>query len=325
MKIGILSCDHMHAESYTESLKHIEKVEIAGIAEEDEKKGKDFAQRHGIRYFKDYGDMLSDKSVDAVLICSANAKHAKMTIDAAKAKKHIIVEKPIATTIEDAQKMIDACKENKVKLMVSFPVRYAPPVSRMKEIVDSGKLGEIIGISATNHGTMPGGWFIEKNLAGGGAIMDHTVHVVDILRWILKSEVKEVYAKMGTLIHDIPVEDCGLISMKFENEIFATLDASWSRPKSFPTWGDVTFEIAGTKGSMSVDTFAQHGMLYSDEIAYSKNLYWGDDMDYLMLKDFVRCIHDDMPEPVTGKDGLEALRVTLKAYESVKKDKVVKV
>jgi predicted dehydrogenase len=315
----------MHAESYTESLKHIEKVEIAGIGEENEKKGKDFAQRHGIRYFKDYGDMLSDKSVDAVLICSANSKHAKMTIDAAKAKKHVIVEKPIATTIEDAQKMIDACKENKVKLMVSFPVRYAPPVSRMKEIVDSGKLGEIIGISATNHGTMPGGWFIEKNLAGGGAIMDHTVHVVDILRWILKSEVKEVYAKMGTLIHDILVEDCGLISMKFENEIFATLDASWSRPKSFPTWGDVTFEIAGTKGSMSVDTFAQHGMLYSDEIAYSKNLYWGDDMDYLMLKDFVRCIHDDMPEPVTGKDGLEALRVTLKAYESVKKDKVVKV
>jgi predicted dehydrogenase len=325
MKIGILSCDHMHAESYTESLKHIEKVEIAGIAEEDEKKGKDFAQRHGIRYFKDYGDMLSDKSVDAVLICSTNAKHAKMTIDAAKAKKHIIVEKPIATTIEDAQKMIDACKENKVKLMVSFPVRYAPPIRRMKEIVDNGKLGEIIGISATNHGTMPGGWFIEKSLSGGGAIMDHTVHVVDILRWMLKSEVKEVYAKMGTLIHDIPVEDCGLISMKFENEIFATLDASWSRPKSFPTWGDVTFEIAGTKGSMSIDTFAQHGMLYSDEIAYSKNLYWGDDMDYLMLKDFVRCIHDDMPEPVTGKDGLEALRVALMAYESVKKDKVVKV
>jgi len=265
------------------------------------------------------------QSVDAVLICSANSKHAKMTIDAAKAKKHIIVEKPIATTIEDAQKMIDACKENKVKLMVSFPVRYAPPIRRMKEIVDNGKLGEIIGISATNHGTMPGGWFIEKSLSGGGAIMDHTVHVVDILRWMLKSEVKEVYAKMGTLIHDIPVEDCGLISMKFENEIFATLDASWSRPKSFPTWGDVTFEIAGTKGSMSVDTFAQHGMLYSDEIAYSKNLYWGDDMDYLMLKDFVRCIHDDMPEPVTGKDGLEALRVALMAYESVKKDKVVKV
>jgi predicted dehydrogenase len=325
MKIGILSCDHMHAESYTESLKHIEKVEIAGIGEENEKKGKDFAQRHGIRYFKDYGDMLSDKSVDAVLICSANSKHAKMTIDAAKAKKHVIVEKPIATTIEDAQKMIDACKENKVKLMVSFPVRYAPPIRRMKEIVDNGKLGEIIGISATNHGTMPGGWFIEKSLSGGGAIMDHTVHVVDILRWMLKSEVKEVYAKMGTLIHDIPVEDCGLISMKFENEIFATLDASWSRPKSFPTWGDVTFEIAGTKGSMSIDTFAQHGMLYSDEIAYSKNLYWGDDMDYLMLKDFVRCIHDDMPEPVTGKDGLEALRVALMAYESVKKDKVVKV
>ncbi|MCL5031843.1 MAG: Gfo/Idh/MocA family oxidoreductase [Thermotogae bacterium] len=325
MKIGILSCDHMHAESYVESLKRIEKVEIAGIGEENEKRGKDFAQRHGIKYFKDYEDILSDKSVDAVVICSANAKHAKMTIDSARAKKHVIVEKPIATTIEDAQRMIDACRENKVKLMVSFPVRYAPPIKRMKEIIDDGKLGEIIGISATNHGTMPGGWFTDKALSGGGSIIDHTVHVVDILRWIFKSEVKEVYAKMGTLIHDIPVEDCAIISMKFENEVFATLDASWSRPKSFPTWGDVTFEIAGTKGSMNVDAFAQHGIMYSDDIEHSKYAYWGDDMDYLMLKDFVKCIEDDLREPVTGKDGLEALRVALMAYESVKKDKVIKV
>ncbi len=325
MKIGIISCDHMHAESYTEALKHIENVEISGIGEENEKKGKDFAQRHGIRYFKDYKKILSDKSVDAVVVCSANAKHAKMVIDAAKAKKHVIVEKPIATTIEDAQRMIDACKEHNVKLMVSFPVRYAPPIRRMKEIIDNKKIGKIIGISATNHGTMPGGWFIDKNLSGGGAVMDHTVHVVDILRWVLKSDVKEVYAKMGTLINDIPVEDCGLISMKFENEIFATLDTSWSRPKSYPTWGDVTFEIVGTNGSIKVDAFAQHGMLYADEMKYSKYVYWGDDMDYLMMKDFVKCIEDDLPEPVTGEDGLEALRVALKAYESVEKGKVVSV
>lgn len=323
MKFGIISCDHMHAESYTEALKHIENVEIAGIAEENEKKGKDFSQRHEIKYFKDYKELLFDKSVDAVIVCSANAKHAKMVIDAAKAQKHVIVEKPIATTIEDGQKMIDVCAENKVKLMISFPVRYAPPIKRMKAVIDEGKLGEIIGISATNHGTMPGGWFTDKTLSGGGAVMDHTVHVVDILRWVLKSNVKEVYAKIGTLIHDIPVEDCGLLSMEFENGVFATLDASWSRPKSYPTWGDVTFEIAGTKGSMNVDTFAQHGVMYSDEIEYSKNVYWGDDMDYLMLKDFVKCIQDDLPEPVTGKDGLEALRVALMAYESVKKDKVI--
>jgi len=323
MKIGIISCDHIHAESYTEALKHIKNVQIAGIGEEDEKKGKDFAQRHGIKYFKDYKEILLDKSVDAVIVCSANAKHAKMVIDAAKTKKHVLCEKPIATTIEDAQKMIDACKENKVKFMISFPVRYAPPVRRMKEIVDNGRLGEIIGISATNHGLMPGGWFTDKHLSGGGAIMDHTVHVADILRWILKSDVKEVYAKAGTLIHDIPVEDCGLISMEFENGIFATLDASWSRLKSYPTWGDVTFEITGTKGTMKVDAFAQHGMLYGDDIQYSKYLYWGDDMDYLMLKDFVRCIESDLDEPVTGKDGLEALRIALMAYESINKDEVV--
>jgi predicted dehydrogenase len=324
MKIGMLGCDHMHAESYVEALKNIKGVEIAGIAEESEKKGKDFAQRHNVKYFKHYHEIIADTSVDAVLICSTNSKHARMAIDSARAKKHVIVEKPIATTIEDAQTMIDECNKNNVKLMVSFPVRYVPAIRRMKEIIDSGNLGEIMAVSATNHGSMPGGWFINKALSGGGAVIDHTVHVADIMRWTLRSEVKEVYSKMGTLIHDIPVEDCGLLSMEFNNGVYATLDASWSRPKSYPTWGDVTFEVVGTKGKINVDAFAQHGMLYSDDMKYSKYLYWGDNMDYLMLKDFVKCIELDLPEPITGKDGLEALRVALMAYESFKEDKVIK-
>lgn len=323
LRFGILSCEHMHAAGYVAALKRLQDVEVLGIAEEDQIRGVEFAQRYGIRYYKDYHDLLKE-DIDVVIVCSANAKHAAMTVDAAEAKKHVIVEKPIATSIEDARLMIDKCKENGVKLMVAFPVRYVPAVVRAKEIIDSGRIGDIVAINGTNHGSMPGGWFIDKKLSGGGAVMDHTVHVVDLMHWMLKSDIKEVYAKIGTLLHDIPVEDCGLLSMEFENGVYATLDTSWSRPESYPTWGDVTMEIIGTKGTINVDAFAQHGFLYSNDMRYSRYVDWGDDMNYLMLRDFVRCIQEDSEPPVTGEDGLFALKVALMAYDSAQKGQPVR-
>lgn len=315
MKIGFLGCEHMHAFSYIESLREMEGVEIAGIAEADEAAGKAFATKYGIDYFKDYHELLA-RPIDAVVICSANLRHAPMAIAAARAGKHILVEKPIATTVCDAEAMIDACRENNVLLMVAFPVRYAPPVARAKDLIESGGIGEIIAIAGTNHGTMPGGWFIDKELSGGGAVMDHTVHVADLMHWMLKADIRDVYCTMGTKIYDIPVEDCGLISMSFTNGTYATLDASWNRPEAFPTWGDVTMEIIGTKGSINLDAFAQHGLLYSNKSRYSAYSGWGDDMNSLMLRDFVRCVKEGKPSPVSGEDGLFALKVALIAYRS---------
>lgn len=324
MKIAILGCEHMHAESYVIEGRKLEDLEIVAIAEQNRELGEGFAQRHGLRYFQDYKELLKE-DITAVIICSANSRHAEMTIEAAKAKKHVIVEKPIATTIEDAKEMIKVCRENGVKLMVALPVRYAPPIERAKQIVDSGTIGEIVAISGTNHGTMPGGWFIQKELSGGGAVIDHTIHVADLMHWILKCDIKEVYAKMGTKIHNIEVEDCGLLFMEFENGTYATLDNSWNRPEAFPTWGDVTMELVGTKGAITVDAFGQHGNLYSNNLKYSSYQDWGDDMNYLMLKDFVKCIKEDLPSPVTGEDGLFALKIALMAYQSAEKNEPIRV
>lgn len=322
MKIGILSCEHMHANGYVEALRNMPGVEIAGIAEKNEKAGRAFAERYGLDYFQDYAEFLRG-DLDAVVITSANARHAGLCALAAKAGKHVLVEKPIATTLEDARSMIGVCKKNRVKLMVSFPVRYEPSVARAKEIVDSGSIGEIVAIAGTNHGKMPGGWFIDKALSGGGAVMDHTVHVADIMHWMLRSDIKDVYCKMGTKLYDIPVEDCGLLSMEFENGVYATLDASWDRPEAYPAWGDVTMEIIGTKGCVSVDAGAQHGMLYSNGMKYSAHAGWGDDSNLLMLRDFVRCVEQDLPSPVPGEDGLFALKVALMAYRSAETGKKV--
>lgn len=323
MKLGIVSCAHMHANAYVEALKEFENVELVGIAEEDEKLGREFAKQYDLDYYKDYREFIKE-DMDAVIICSENIKHCEMAVYAAEHKRHVIVEKPIATTIEDAQKMIDACNENGVKLMVTFPVRYSPAVLRAKEIIDSGKIGKVVAINSTNRGAMPGGWFVEKELSGGGCVIDHTVHVMDIINMIFRTDIKEVYAKADTLLHpELDVEDVGILSMELENGIYATLDTSWSRPMAFPTWGDLRIQIIGEKGTLDVDTGKQGGILYSEENDKSVLVPWGDDHNYLMIRDFIDCLENDRPSPVTGEDGLFALEVALMAYESIEKNEVV--
>lgn len=323
MKMAILGCEHLHASAYVDASKRIKNLEIVGIAEPIREIGEAFAKEHSLKYYESYSELISNEEVQVVCICSANARHAEITIEAAKAKKHVIVEKPIATTLEDAEKMVEACRENGVKLMVALPCRYIPSVIRAKELIEQGSLGDIVAITGTNHGTMPGGWFTDKALSGGGAIIDHTIHVADLMHWMLKSEVSKVYAKAGTFIHPIEVEDTGLVFMDFENGTYATLDTSWNRPESFTTWGDVTMEIVGTKGSVFVDSFNQHGMLYSNKEKKGLQSYWGDDMNYFMIKDFVEAIEEDRPSPVPGEDGLFALKVALMAYESIENNAVV--
>jgi predicted dehydrogenase len=319
MNLAIIGCEHVHAASYIEEALKIKNINIIGLAEPDAEMGRPLAEKYGIGYYEKYSDLILHNEVDTVCICTSNKLHAELTIEAANAGKHVIVEKPLATTIEDGEKMIEACKKNGVKLMVALPCRYIPSVVRAKEVIDNGSIGDIVAITGTNHGTMPGGWFVDKEKAGGGAIIDHTIHVADIMHWILGKEVEEVFAKGGRYIHDIPVEDTGLIFMQFKNGPYATLDTSWNRPKSFPTWGDVTLNIIGTKGSINVDSFKQHGNLYSNKHTKSLQSYWGDDMNRLMLEDFADAIDNDRVSPITGEDGLFALKVAIKAYESIEK------
>lgn len=323
MKIGIISFAHMHAFSYASSLVELPGVELAGIADDNRERGEQMAQRFDTRYC-DLDELLAADDIQGVIICSENARHREFTEAAARAGKHVMVEKPIATTLEDAQGMIDACEAAGVKLQVAFPCRYIPAVQRVKEMVDSGRLGRLLGIRSSNHGTMPGGWFIEKELSGGGAVMDHTVHVVDLIRWIFNAEFTEVYAEADTLIHDIDIDDCGLLSMKLDNGAFVTLDPSWSRPSAFPTWGDVKMEIIGTNGVISLDAFKQKIDVYSESRGH-KYVPWGGSMDYYLVKEFVDAIAQDRTPSITGYDGLKALEVALAAYQSAESHEVVSI
>jgi myo-inositol 2-dehydrogenase / D-chiro-inositol 1-dehydrogenase len=316
VKIGMMSFAHLHAMSYAHSIVAREDTQLVGIADHDPARAQEMAQRYGTQAFADYEALLASPDVEAVVICSENVRHRPLVEMAAQAGKPVLCEKPLATSIADGQAMIDACKAAGVPLMTAFPCRFSPAFQRLKAVIESGDAGEVLAIRGTNRGRNPGGWFTQKAESGGGATMDHTVHVTDLMRWLLRDEVKEVYAEISNGIGHQEFDDVGFLSLTFHKGVFATLDASWSRPKSFPTWGDVTLEVVTERGTLSMDMFAQNLVLYSDRASAVSWDFWGSNIDEAMVGAFAAAVATGSPVPITGEDGLRAAEVAFAAYRS---------
>lgn len=315
VKIGIMSFAHMHAESYASCLKDMPDVEFAGIADDDSGRARRMGKAYRVKAFASYEDMLAS-DIDGVIVCSENINHRRHVVLAAQAGKHVLCEKPLATRMEDAEAIIEVCRRSDVKLQTAFPCRYHPAFIRLKDLVSSGGLGKVLAIKATNQGKCPGGWFVDKSLSGGGAVIDHTVHVLDLMRALTGAEPVKVYAEISNRHFDEDFDDTGLITVDFSNGMFATIDASWSRPESFPTWGNVKLYVTGTEGVADMDMFAQKADLYSDRSKRHSYEYWGDDTDSAMISAFVKSIRDDTPVEISGEDGAKAVAVVQAAYES---------
>jgi len=310
----MISFAHMHATSYAACARQIPGVDLIGITDPNRSRGKEQARQFSTRYFHRVTDFLRE-GLDAVIVASENARHTEDVLAAAAAGVQVLCEKPIATTLKDARRQIEACQRARVHLMIAFPVRFSPPVLRTKQQLDQGSIGKVLGANTTNHGSMPGGWFVKPRLSGGGAVMDHTVHVVDLLRWFLKDEVAEVYAEAGTLLYPhLACEDCGLLSMRFKRGTIATLDISWSRVQGYPTWGDVTLFLWGERGVIETNALAQRVTVHGARGTQYHE--WGSSMDLGLLTEFVTSVRERRPPSITGNDGLRALEVVLAAYRS---------
>ena len=314
-RLGIMSFAHLHAFSYAASCNELEEVEFVGIWDDDIERGARMADEYDTRFFEDPADLLSQ--VDGVIVTSENVNHRRDVLAAAEAGVHVMCEKPISVSVPDAQAMIDACDAAGVKLMIAFPCRYSAAYLNALDAVRAGEVGEIVCIKGTNRGRNPGGWFNDVSLAGGGAVIDHTVHVVDLMRTFLEQEVSRVYAEIDTRLDpSLNCDDCGILTMNFEGGCVATLDASWSRPPHYPIWGDVTMAIMGTGGNIWLDLFVEHVDHYRNSDASYVWASYGDNPDALMVADFARCATTDAEVPITGWDGLKAMEVALGAYRA---------
>ncbi|HJF31283.1 MAG TPA: Gfo/Idh/MocA family oxidoreductase [Sporosarcina psychrophila] len=323
MKLGMMSFAHMHAYSYADGVKRLPNVELVGIFDENVERGQEAARKYDTVHYSDQAEFLS-LEMEAVIICSENNRHKEMVVNAAKAKKHILCEKPIATNLTDAKEIIQVCKDHAVILQIAYPVRFSSPIQQVKEMIDNGELGDIVAFRTTNRGQNPGGWFIDKEQSGGGAVLDHTVHMVDIMRWYLNEEVTEVKAIIDSYFHDIAIDDAGLLTLEFENGVIASHDASWSRFTEYPTWGDVTIEVIGTKQTVKVDAFNEHVKMFSSGKKSLEHIFYGNDMDFGLIRDFINCVKEGREPSITGYGGLKSLAVSLAAYESSKFKKAIR-
>jgi predicted dehydrogenase len=195
-------------------------------------------------------------------------------------------------------------------------VRSSPAIVALRDAIGRGTLGRIRAVRATNPGQYPGRWFGDPVEAGGGAVMDHTVHLADALRWVLADEVVRVHAELGSFLYSLPVEDCGLLTLDLKSGAFASIDCSWSRPATYPTWGGVTMHVVGERATVDVDVFCQSLTHYDDAAGATKLVGWGDDLNAIMVGGFVDALLAGRPVPISGEDGLRSLEVVVAAYRS---------
>ncbi|MBC8142596.1 MAG: Gfo/Idh/MocA family oxidoreductase [Armatimonadetes bacterium] len=318
LKIGILGTAHGHADSYAEEVNAHPGAELIGVWDDNAERREASASKYGTAAF-DTVDALCT-ATDAVIVCSENVYHRTLTETAARHGKPMLCEKPLATTPTDAHAMITDCEAAGVSLFTAFPCRFSPAFVALRDAAHRGDLGEILAVRGTNRGKCPFGWFVDTKLSGGGAVMDHTVHVADLLRVLLRSEVSTVFCEADNRMFSGDFDDTGIVNLTFESGVFATIDCSWSRPaQTFPTWGDVTLGVQGTRASVEMDMLAQGATLYNEGAARIQTLGYGSGIDGGMVAAFIHAMQTGEPgDLATGTDGLRTVEIVAAAYESVR-------
>lgn len=319
VRVGILSAAHVHTPSYARVLQGRPDAELVGVFDHEKERGQQFSQRWNVRQLE-LEEFLT--VVDAVIVCSENTKHAESIELAANQGKAVLCEKPLATSQNQIDRIRKVVSDTGITFMTAFPCPFSPTFQRLQQRVAAGDIGKVLAVNSTNRGTCPFGWFVEQELSGGGAMIDHVVHVTDLLRRLLESEPRSVTAQIGNNMYGNHWDDTAHLTLDFASGVFATIDSSWSRPTNYKLWGDVTLKVVGEKGVIEADLFGQGISAWSEKFRTSGT---GSDLDGAMVDEFLRAITTKTQPSVTLEDGLAASAVAIAAYASAAKASTVAV
>lgn len=253
IKFGIIGCG-MISNWHADAISQIGHARLTGVTDVHEHSRKAFAEKYNVKAFDTVEDLLSSPLIDVVCICTPSGLHAPLTIRAAKAGKHIIVEKPMALNLQEADEIIEACEVNRVKLAVISQLRFSDAVVHLKKAVDSGALGKLISgdiymkYYRSQEYYDKGGWRGTWKMDGGGALMNQGIHGVDLLQYVM-GPVKTVFGRTKTLVRKIEVEDTAAALLEFENGATGVIQATTSVYPGKPR----RLEICGEKGTVILE------------------------------------------------------------------------
>lgn len=321
--IGIVGCgviSYQHAQSILDT----ESAELVAASSRTEKNRKKFSKRFKVPMFSSYDELLERDDIHAVSICTPSGTHLEFGIQAAEAGKHVIVEKPIEVSVERGQGLIESCERHGVKLAVIYQNRYSEAVLKLKDAVDSGKIGTPVMARGSvkwyraQDYYADSGWRGTLDLDGGGALINQSIHTLDLMIWILGG-LKSVFGLKGTLTHSgIEAEDNLVASLKFANSILALFEASTSIIPAQPR----TIEINGSKGTAMLK--GNEFSLSFDEEEYSENGNKNEENFHTkQFREIVQAILKDEQPPVSGAEALQSLAAVEAIYDSCREQTAV--
>jgi predicted dehydrogenase len=322
VKWGIVGCGTIADAQMAPAIDRAANAQLVCVMSRSLKKAELFAKKHSAKeYYTDLDEFLKNSETDVVYIATPPALHCRQTIRAAQFGKHILCEKPMATTVEDAEKMIKVCETSKVKLMIGFIMRFHSCHLKARDIIKGGFLGKIVLARAQfsynyNSDSEPS-WLVKPSLSGGGSLMDVGVHCLDLLNFLLGDKITETAGFADNIVFNFQVEDTGIIVIKFSGGAYGIIDCCFNIPCS-----KNVFEIYGSKGSL----FGEYSI--GQEPRGSLKVIIGDEQKELDIEHknmyvaevehFSKCVEADHEPISTGREGLNNLKVILSAYESAK-------
>jgi myo-inositol 2-dehydrogenase/D-chiro-inositol 1-dehydrogenase len=283
--------------------------------------------------YLDYRQMLDKPEIDMIVVGAPNYLHCQIVLDAAAAGKHIVIEKPLCLNLNEADRMITACRDAGVKLMYAEELCFAPKYVRLKQLLDSGALGQPTLIKQSEkHDGPHADHFWDVDRSGGGVTMDMGCHAIEFFRWMLnRPPIRSVYAQMSTQVHGGRTrgDDNAILILEFSNGVTAIAEESWTKLGGM----DDRAEVYGTGGvayadllhGNAIETYSSQGYEYAVEKAgstrgWSFTIYeeaWNYGF-HAEMAHFVDCIQNDKIPLVTGEDGRAVLEVLFAAYESAR-------
>jgi len=333
--IGLVGAGFL-ADKFAACYRQDPRVKLVAVTSKTEKHAERLAEKYGIEaWYTNYEKMFKRDDIDAVNVCVPNFLHSSVTISAAEHGKHVLCTKPLAISIDQADRMVKTCRRAGVKLMYGENWLYTPAAERIRKIIEEGALGRLLAIEAREqHSGSHSPYATKKEYCGGGVLIHMAVHPIGFIMHTMGKPVRRVYAEIGNLLHDIEVEDYAVLLMRFEGE------GSGIAQSNYITRGGMQdrIEIYGSEGMAFINLthvnpisiYSNVGYSYVVEKASTSRGWTSPVIDenyqygfHNMLRHFVTCILEDKEPMSTGEFGREVLRVVSAGYESSRKKMAV--
>ncbi len=309
MRLGVIGAGAM-GQNHIRTYSQMNNVELIGIADIDKTRIESLSHQYNTQGFTDYHDLLKE-DLDAVSIVVPTTMHTRVALDAINSGTNLLVEKPIADTVENAEMIVKAASAEGLQLMVGHIERFNPAVIKMKELIDSGELGKIVCINTRRVGPY------NPRIRDVGVILDIGVHDIDIISYLYNSKATEVYAIAGADIHS--QEDHASIILRFEDSKAGVVETNWLTPHKTRT-----FTVIGTEGVGYGDYIDQTVFIHDKEWIKEAKVEKKEPLRN-ELEHFVKCCESNSCTQSSGVDGINALNLALASIESYKNKSVVKI